>query len=173
MGGFGEGCAFVDVNFGGGDSAAVDLFDLEGGVEIQGGGGLVEDGGIEAGVEEGSEEHVATDAGEAVEVGDAHGGIVSWVVGSEEEGFCAGGAGLWGLGLAGCVLLVTYPTIPFGLRPSGIMGHPCCKDFHGRNDADRYRLARVPDSIALPAHALSASPHRFDDSMCAAANLGT
>jgi hypothetical protein len=36
---------------------------------------------IEAGVEEGSEEHVATDAGEAVEVGDAHGGycfMVGW-----------------------------------------------------------------------------------------------
>ena len=36
---------------------------------------------IEAGVEEGPEEHVATDAGEAVEVGDAHGGycfMVAW-----------------------------------------------------------------------------------------------
>ena len=36
---------------------------------------------IEAGVEEGSEKHVATDAGEAVEVGDAHGGycfMVAW-----------------------------------------------------------------------------------------------
>ena len=36
---------------------------------------------IEAGVEESSEEHVATDAGEAVEVGDAHGGycfMVGW-----------------------------------------------------------------------------------------------
>src|SRR5258705_5705876 len=75
---FGELCAFVDVNFGGGDSAAVDLFYLEGGVEIQGGGGLVEDGGIEAGVDEGSEKHVAADAGEAIDVGDAHGVIVSW-----------------------------------------------------------------------------------------------
>src|SRR5437899_2777882 len=51
----------------------------------QGGGGLVEDGGIEAGVDEGSEEHVAADAGEAVEVGDAHGVIVSWVAGAEGE----------------------------------------------------------------------------------------
>ena len=37
----------------------------------------MEDLRIEAGVDEGSEEHVATDAGEAVEVGDAHGAIVS------------------------------------------------------------------------------------------------
>ena len=85
---FGELCAFVDVNFGGGDSAAVDLFYLQAGVEIQGGGGLVEDGGIEAGVDEGSEEHVTTDAREAVEIGDAHGVIVSWV----------GGSGVWDAG---------------------------------------------------------------------------
>ena len=78
---FGELCAFVDVNFGGGDSAAVDLFYLQAGVEIQGGGGFVENGGIDARVYEGSEEHVTTDAGEAVEVGDAHGGycfMVGW-----------------------------------------------------------------------------------------------
>ena len=86
-GGSGVGCfceffAFVDVNFCGGDSAAVDLFYLEGGVEVQGGGGLVEDGGIEAGVDEGTEEHVAADAREAVEIGDAHGVIVSWVGGN-------------------------------------------------------------------------------------------
>src|SRR6266702_6885764 len=72
LGFFGELCAFIDVNLCGGDSAAVYLFYLEGGVEVQGGGGLVQDGGIEAGVDEGSEEHVAADAGEAVEVGDAH-----------------------------------------------------------------------------------------------------
>ncbi len=93
---FGQLCAFVDLNFCGGDSAAVDFFYLEGGVEIEGGGGLVEDGGIEAGVDEGSEKHVTTDAGEAVEVGDAHGGIVSWAAGGcattqlTRERFCAG-----------------------------------------------------------------------------------
>jgi hypothetical protein len=65
------------VNFCGGDSAAVDLFDVEGGVEIQGGGGFVEDFWIDSGVDEGSEEHVAGDAGEAVEVGDTHEDIVS------------------------------------------------------------------------------------------------
>ena len=96
VGFFGEVCAFVDVNFCGGDSAAVDLFYLEGGVEIQGGGGLVEDGGIEAGVDEGSEEHVTTDAGEAVEVGDAHGGIVSWAAGNEGEVLRRPSAGSWG-----------------------------------------------------------------------------
>src|SRR5882757_1051993 len=87
VGFFGEFCAFVDVNFCAGDSAAIDLFYLEAGVEIEGEGGLVEDRGIEAGVDEGSEEHVTTDAGEAVEVGDAHGGIVSWAAGREG---CAG-----------------------------------------------------------------------------------
>ena len=72
------------MDFGAGDAAAVYLFDLEGGSEVEGGGGIVEDLRVEAGVEEGSEEHVTTDAGEAVEVGDAHGGycfmgIDSWV----------------------------------------------------------------------------------------------
>ena len=37
----------------------------------------MEDFGIDSGVDEGSEEHVATDAGEAVEVGDTHEDIVS------------------------------------------------------------------------------------------------
>ncbi len=72
---------FEDVDFGAGDAAAVDLFDFEGRAEVEGGGGVVEDLRVEAGVDEGSEEHVATDAGEAVEVGDAHGGycfMVGW-----------------------------------------------------------------------------------------------
>ena len=79
--GFGQLAAFEDVDFGAGDAAAVDFFDFEGRAEVEGGGGVVEDLRIEAGVEEGSEEHVATDAGEAVEVGDAHGGycfMVGW-----------------------------------------------------------------------------------------------
>ncbi len=71
---FGQLAVFEDVDFGAGDAAAVDFFDFEGGAEVEGGGGVVEDLRVEAGVEEGSEEHVATDAGEAVEVGDAHGG---------------------------------------------------------------------------------------------------
>jgi len=55
----------------------------------------MDDFGIEAGVDEGSEEHVAADAGEAIEVGDAHGVIVSWAGGSEER-FCAGPCGIMG-----------------------------------------------------------------------------
>jgi hypothetical protein len=70
---FGQLVAFEDVDFGAGDSAAVYFLDLERGAEVEGGGGFVEDGGVDAGVEEGSEEHVAADAGEAIEVGDAHG----------------------------------------------------------------------------------------------------
>ena len=66
------------MDLGAGDAAAVYFFDLERGVEVQGGGGVVEDLRVDSGVDEGSEEHVATDAGEAVEVGDAHEGIVSW-----------------------------------------------------------------------------------------------
>ena len=77
----GEVVAFEDMDFAGGDAAAVYFLDFEGGVEVEGGGGLVEDLGVDSGVDEGSEEHVATDAGEAVEVGDAHGGycfMVGW-----------------------------------------------------------------------------------------------
>ena len=79
--GFRELAVFEDVDFGAGDAAAVDFFDFDGGSEIESGGGVVKDLRIEAGVEESSEEHVATDAGEAVEVGDAHGGycfMVAW-----------------------------------------------------------------------------------------------
>ena len=74
---FGQLCAFVDVNLCGGDSAAVDFFDAKGGVEVQGSGGIVEDFGVDSGVDEGSEKHVAGDAGEAFEIGDTHGDIVS------------------------------------------------------------------------------------------------
>ena len=73
--------AFVDLNLCGRDTAAVDPFDFEGGVEIEGGSGLVEDLWIDSGVDEGSEKHVAGDAGEAIEVGDSHGVIVSWARG--------------------------------------------------------------------------------------------
>jgi len=59
MGLFGDDFAFVDVDFGGGDSAAVDFFDLQGSVEIQGRCGFVEYPGIDSGVNEGSEKHVA------------------------------------------------------------------------------------------------------------------
>jgi len=74
---FGEVIAFVDVDFGGGDAAAIDFFDLDCSVEIECGYCLVKDFGIDSGVEESSEEHVTADAGEAVEVGDTHNVIVS------------------------------------------------------------------------------------------------
>jgi hypothetical protein len=48
MGGFGEVVAFVDVDFGGGDSAAIDFFDLERSVEVQRGGGFVQNFGIDS-----------------------------------------------------------------------------------------------------------------------------
>jgi hypothetical protein len=76
--GVGEVVAEHDVDFGAGDAAAVDFFDLESGAEVEGCGGVVEDLGVDSGVDEGAEEHVAADAGEAVEIGDTHGVIVSW-----------------------------------------------------------------------------------------------
>jgi hypothetical protein len=63
-----------DGDAGSGDAAAVGFFDAERDAEIEGGGGAVEDLRVEAGVEEGRKEHVAANAGEAVEIGVAHGG---------------------------------------------------------------------------------------------------
>ncbi len=74
--GFGEVVAFEDMDFGAGDAAAVYGLDAEGGVKVEGCGGLVEDARGDAGFEEGSEEHVAGDAGEAVEIGEALGHLV-------------------------------------------------------------------------------------------------
>lgn len=74
---FGQVFSIEDMNFGGGDSAAVYLFNFEGGAEVERGGGFVEELGIDPGVDECSEEHVSADAGEAVQIGDAHGAIVS------------------------------------------------------------------------------------------------
>ena len=74
---FGKLCAFVDVNFCRRDSATVDLFYLERCVDIQRAYGLTEDSGIDSGVDEGSEEHIAANTGEAIEIGDTHGVIVS------------------------------------------------------------------------------------------------
>lgn len=54
--GFGKFCAvfciFQDVDFGGGDAAAVYFFDLERCTQIEGGCGFVEDLGIDSGVDE-------------------------------------------------------------------------------------------------------------------------
>src|SRR5215469_13733945 len=77
FGGFRELRSFEDMNLGGRDAAAIDLLDFEGCAEIKGGGGFVKDLGIDASVYERAEEHVSADTGEAVEIGDAHGVIVS------------------------------------------------------------------------------------------------
>ena len=81
-----EGSALVHVHLGAGDAAAIDSFDFECGVEMEGSGCFVEDRWIDSGVYEGSEEHVAADAGEAVEVGDTHELIVSCAVGIRMAG---------------------------------------------------------------------------------------
>jgi hypothetical protein len=74
MRGFGWLAVFEDVDFGAGDAAAVDFFDFERGSEAESCRGVVKDLWVKASVEKSSEKHIATDAGEAVEVGDAHGG---------------------------------------------------------------------------------------------------
>ena len=51
VGGLGQLFAFVDVDFGGGNPAALDFFDLEGSVEFQRGGGFVQNFGIDSCVE--------------------------------------------------------------------------------------------------------------------------
>ena len=69
---FGELAVFEDVDFGGCDAGAVDLFNLERGVDVQLRSRLVEDGCGDSGVQECTEKHVAGDPGEAFKIGDAH-----------------------------------------------------------------------------------------------------
>ena len=77
VGFFGRLGSVEDEDASGRDAAAVCLFDFEGGSEIERGDGVVQDLGGEPGVEQSAEEHVAADAGKAVEVSDAHEAIVS------------------------------------------------------------------------------------------------
>ena len=65
-GGFSWGSMVEDVDLGGGDAAAVYFFYAEGGPEVEGGGGFVEDVWGDSGVKEGAEEHVSGDSGETV-----------------------------------------------------------------------------------------------------------
>src|ERR1700690_3592599 len=60
------------IDFGRGDAAAVYFRNFQARANVQGGYGFFEKSGRDSGVDEGSEEHVAADAGEAVEVGNAH-----------------------------------------------------------------------------------------------------
>jgi hypothetical protein len=62
----GEMVAFEDVDFGTRDSAAVDLLGLERCINVECGSCLLEYVQGDAGVNEGSEEHVACNTGEAV-----------------------------------------------------------------------------------------------------------
>src|SRR3954470_19639084 len=75
---FGLMTRLKDVDLGGGDAAAIGLLDGEGGFEVECFDGLMEDFGSDAGVDESPKEHIAANASEAVEIRDAHGGIVSW-----------------------------------------------------------------------------------------------
>ena len=71
VGGWGE-FGGEDVDFGAGDAAADDFAGLEARADVESGGGLFKEGEGDASVDERAEEHVATDAGEAVEVCDSH-----------------------------------------------------------------------------------------------------
>lgn len=61
-----------DVDFGAGDAAADYFAGFEAGADVEGSGGLFEKRNGDAGVDKRAEEHVATDAGEAVEIADTH-----------------------------------------------------------------------------------------------------
>ena len=65
------------VDFGGGDAAAIDFLDSERCAEVESGHRLVKYLKRNSDIDERSEEHVPADAGEAVEIGHAHGRIVS------------------------------------------------------------------------------------------------
>jgi hypothetical protein len=68
------GCGFrgEDVDFGACNAAADDFAGFEACADVEGGCGLFEKGNGDAGVDKCAEEHVATDAGEAVEIADTH-----------------------------------------------------------------------------------------------------
>jgi hypothetical protein len=59
--------------FAGADAAAVYRIEDEGCAEIECGGGLLKKRNGDAGVDQGAEEHVTTEAGEAFEIANAHG----------------------------------------------------------------------------------------------------
>jgi hypothetical protein len=65
--------AFQHIDLGRRDSAAIGLLDGERSIEFECGDGLMENFGGDAAIDQGSKKHVAADAGEAVEIGDAHG----------------------------------------------------------------------------------------------------
>ena len=77
-----SGCRFLSLSIKnddlcGGDAAAVYFFDLQRGSEVERSNGVVENLRGDSRVEQSAEEHVPTDAGKAVEIGDTHGPILS------------------------------------------------------------------------------------------------
>ena len=72
IGRLGEVLTLKNVDLRAGDAATVDGLDLQLCPKVHSGGRVVHDLSGNAGFEESSEEHVAGDAGEAVEIGDAH-----------------------------------------------------------------------------------------------------
>ena len=62
----GETAVLENMDLGGGDAAAVYGFELQACVDVEGSGGVLEHMFGDAGVDQGAEEHVAGDPGEAV-----------------------------------------------------------------------------------------------------------
>jgi hypothetical protein len=62
-----------DVELGSRDASAIDARDLQRGPDVEVGDGLLQDRKRNSGVEQGAKKHVATDSGEAVEIGYTHG----------------------------------------------------------------------------------------------------
>lgn len=74
---FGQLAVFQHVHFGRSNPTAIDGFNAKRGVEIERGDYLVKNSLRNAGVEKRAEEHIAGDAGEAVEVSNAHASSLS------------------------------------------------------------------------------------------------
>lgn len=72
VGMFCEAARLEHVDLNGGDSAAIGLLDGKSCVEVECGDGLMENFGGDAGSNQCPEKHVAANAGEAIEIGDAH-----------------------------------------------------------------------------------------------------
>ena len=61
-----------DVDLGAGDAASVDLLHLQACAEVECGGGVVEHLRRDSGIDQGPEEHIARDPGEAVKISNTH-----------------------------------------------------------------------------------------------------
>src|SRR5580700_2578522 len=72
---------YENIDLSSGDSTSIDLRDFETRAHVECRDGLLQHIGRHAGVDQGAQKHVATHAGEAVEIGYAHGENQSLVVG--------------------------------------------------------------------------------------------